>query len=268
MGNEARTGTEVLLNLLVTGQSDDMMRNATWTLAVLAGHTHAANTSEEWEQVSVSSNKLAMLMQSAQDPVLLANICTAVSYVFPPFKPSAPVINKLIELAGSAIEMVGDGGGGEGKAGGAVEDNEGRDQAMHVAHTALRALLAILQNQDGVLHEFLVKTNLPHLLQHMLTGTDDASIQVREKRTEHRVKRRERGGEESGEEGPAIQERREKENGESSPVHSGLCFEYSRMVVLCLHAWQLTALRTNTRCQQSHRTLPRTSSPRSLKIRP
>jgi hypothetical protein len=195
MGNEARTGTEVLLNLLVTGQSEDMMRNATWTLAVLAGHTHAANTHEEWDQVSVSADKLAMLMQSAQDPVLLANICTAVSYVFPPFKPSSSVINKLIELAGSAIDMVGDGGGGgEGKAGGAVEDNADRDQAMHVAHTALRALLAILQNQDGVLHEFLVKTDLPRLLQHMLTGTDDASIQVREKRTEHRVKIRERQG--------------------------------------------------------------------------
>ena len=195
MGNEARTGTKVLLDLLVTGQSEDMMRNATWTLAVLAGHTHAANTREEWDQVSVSADKLAMLMQSAQDPVLLANICTAVSYVFPPFKPSSSVINKLIELAGSAIDMVGDGGGGgEGKAGGAVEDNADRDQAMHVAHTALRALLAILQNQDGVLHEFLVKTDLPRLLQHMLTGTDDASIQVREKRTEHRVKIRERQG--------------------------------------------------------------------------
>ena len=62
------------------------------------------------------------------------------------------IINKLMEIVGKAVKFhteLSDGAGGESKVR-AVEGD--RENALHLAHCALRCLLSVIKAQVGVMH--------------------------------------------------------------------------------------------------------------------
>lgn len=90
---------DILLSKINDATPPSLLNKVTWAVSIFCGHTHSPDHPPPYDKVAPALPKLAYLFQK-NDEAILANVCTALSFLLPGIVLDDSLCSRLVQLLG------------------------------------------------------------------------------------------------------------------------------------------------------------------------